>query len=111
MIPPNTNWNSIIRKRALFSRSSLPPHEDRVMEVSPSGDHVRFEKNGWQGAGSYALVELLEPLAREAATTWPKHLLPRLGDFTPEELADLPYSLDLGFTREELAEAHRLVTA
>jgi hypothetical protein len=81
------------------------------MEVSPSGDHVRFERNGWQGAASYTLVELLEPVVPEAATTRPKHLMPKLGDFTPEELADLPYSLDLGFAPEDLAEAHKLVTA
>jgi hypothetical protein len=107
----NTNWNSIIGKRALFSRLSHPPHEDRVMEMSPSGDHVRFEKNGWESAASYVLVELLETVVPEATPKQPQHGMGRMGDFTPEELADLPFSLDLGFTREELDEARRLAVA
>jgi hypothetical protein len=81
------------------------------MEMSPSGDHVRFEKNGWERVASYTLVELLEPVVPEASASWPKHRMGRMADFTLDELADLPFSLDLGFTREELDEARRLVVA
>jgi len=81
------------------------------MEMSLSGEHVRFEKHGWESAASYTLVELLEPVVPEATTKWPQHGLGRMDDFTPDELADLPFSLDLGFTPEELDEARRLAVA
>jgi hypothetical protein len=81
------------------------------MEMSPSGDHVRFEKNGWESAASYIMVELLEPVVPEATTRRPKCGMGRMADFTPEELADLPFSLDLCFTPEELDEARRYAVA
>ena len=81
------------------------------MEMSPSGDHVRFEKNGWESVASYTLVELLAPIMLEANTRRPKHGMGRMADFTLDELADLPFSLDLGFTREELDEARLFAVA
>jgi hypothetical protein len=57
------------------------------------------------------MVELLEPIVPEATTKWPKCAMGRMADFTPEELADLPFSLDLCFTREELDEARRYAVA
>lgn len=100
----NINWTSLIGKRALFSRVTLPPYEDRVMEVSPSGHHVRLEKNGWDHTASFTEAELLEPHAREAVAN-----VPKAEDFTPEEVAELPFNLDLCFTPEDLVHAHDLV--
>jgi hypothetical protein len=81
------------------------------MEMSPSGHHVRFERNGWQGVASYALVELLEPVMPQPTTRWSEYDMGRMGHFTREELADLPFSLDLGFSRAELDEARRHAAA
>jgi len=108
----NRDWASLIGTRALYSRLSQPPYEDKVLEISPSGDHVRFEKTGWERAASCRLVELLEPARFPEVVPGPHNLaVARRVDFTPEEVADLPYNLDLGFTREELAEACKLVPA
>jgi hypothetical protein len=104
----NAHWNSMIGKRALFSELSLPPHEDRVMEVSPSGHHVRFEKNGWEGAASYTLVELLAPAASDVVdvvAVCDKLAMTKAADFTPEEVADLPNNVDFEFSPEVLADA------
>jgi len=60
---------------------------------------------------THIMVELLEPIVPEATTKWPKCAMGRMADFTPEELADLPFSLDLCFTREELDEARRYAVA
>jgi hypothetical protein len=104
----NAHWNSMIGKRALFSRLSLPAHEDRVMEVSPSGHHVRFERKGWEEVASYALVELLAPAVPDVVdvvTVGDKLAMVRVGDCTSEAVTDLPCQVDSDFTPEIRAEA------
>lgn len=100
----NTHWAGIIGKRALFSRLSLPPHEDRVMEISPSGHHVRFDRDGWARADSYILIELLEaatPDVIDVVTVGDKAVAGKREDFTPEVMMTPQDSANSDFPPEE----------
>src|ERR1700691_2063625 len=97
----NIERYGVIGKRALFKPLCGAPREDRLMEVSPSGEYVRFERNGWEEAAAETFVELLESAesgTSGAPATSETQSAAKTGAFTPEEVADLPFNMDITFS-------------